>query len=1165
MKFRRELAQVPITAVAFYRDAATGALYVLAGEDTDLVVYQVSNKETSETRDLQVPVARVRVLSAQPIHGIHVHQPQGSESSAGRLLLWGGSSVAVLRIADLNLQIQGGEMPSKRVARLRAPDWIYDGAISAADDNLAVLVTAHNEVITVRFDERAATAALSSPLVSPSRPMLYAANVCWTSPTDVLVAAGTVFGDILVWKHTFDATSSSPHAQQQGNKPRMLYSLSGHEGSIFGVHMSPLMALPDGGAPVRLLASCSDDRTIRLWNITESAAGEDEPESAGEARVEASDTGFRCAPAVYGEEGTGAKGRADVAPVATAMGHASRIWGVKFGFPSTATLTNAQRLAWGGAEGKGLLSVYSFGEDATAQKWTVDIAAALQKPHSAGLVHNKTYTLHDGKHLWSRDVLCSVADGVATTHVLAGGADSKITLVKDTADVAGPCDVYSSAETWEIDDIVSSLAATDQPAATAAGKQRKEVIGRYDFVTPDALLAVSNMGKVLLATFCGKDATWEEVAVDDAATREDMKNVYALKTVSYGGALLGSITGGVYYLGLHDRRVSKVASLAGSRVVDINALSNTSDGATGDAEAIIHLHRDAASVHLTLDRATGAVKSRAVVAGLDDRFVAVSAARIGDDVLALGSRHGWIALLRRDATAAAGGAFRPILDLPPATGDAVTAIVPLPPSPTAPAHSRAQYVLTTGRDGKYRIFQLEGVDAGTPRMTLLHETAPPFGPWIEGAWFTAGAVPELILYGFRSKDFVVWNETRRAELATMDCGGAHRTFRLAHAAHDDAGRVRFAFTRTSRLAVHSQRGVPYALVRLGQHGREVRSLAAGGRHVATGAEDTSIRLWAYDGGSRTRMRCVAYMKRHVVGLQKVQWAGDEHLFSSGGNEELFAWRVRTLDSAYAGRVAVVCEGAFADKSPRGDLRIMDFDVTPDEEGGTLVTMAFSNSALKTYRYTTTAEAGGCFALVCAGMYTGACLTQARHLEMQEGGDLHVVTASTDGHVALWRGSRGGGKYELMQTLRVHQSSVKSLAMTLAGGRGFGVLTGGDDNALAWTILKRREEGHPNATATTGRYQAELGTVVRRAHAAAITGIALLEEAEEEQVRCVTVSNDQWVKTWRIRKGDAEGLQLLGEAYSGVADGGDVAVLEGGGGGPRRVMVAGVGLEVWRLE
>ncbi|KAJ2974107.1 hypothetical protein NQ176_g6233 [Zarea fungicola] len=360
---------------------------------------------------------------------------------------------------------------------------------------------------------------------------------------------------------------------------------------------------------------------------------------------------------------------------------------------------------------------------------------------------------------------------------------------------------------------------------------------------------------------------------------------------------------------------------------------------------------------------------------------------------------------------------------------------------------------------------------------------------------------------------------------------------------------------------------------------------------------------------------MAYLKRHVAGLQKVQWLGQEYLFSSGGNEELFAWRVRQLDSAYAGRIAVMCEGVFMDKSPVEDLRILDFDVSALSIDGEvtvamLVTLAFSNSELKTYSYS--AERG--FELVCKGMYTGVCLTQVRHLAIEDG-DLQVVTASTDGHIALWRGSSAAGysnnnnrkidsqkqkqhgTYELTQTLRVHQSSIKSLDMKrLAGGSGrrdYGVVTGGDDNALAITLLKQdaaaatEDSGLADESDTVMRlgFSVELGAVVRRAHAAAITGIAILgaskSAASGSDIICVSVSNDQWVKTWRIREEDGAGsgydkkIELLGEGYSGVADPGDVVVLDEAEQesdlerrrrvGDSRFMIAGVGIEVWRMK
>lgn len=143
------------------------------------------------------------------------------------------------------------------------------------------------------------------------------------------------------------------------------------------------------------------------------------------------------------------------------------------------------------------------------------------------------------------------------------------------------------------------------------------------------------------------------------------------------------------------------------------------------------------------------------------------------------------------------------------------------------------------------------------------------------------------------------------------------------------------------------------------------------------------------------MRHVASIKAHAIGIQWLRWFDDELLLSSGGNE-LFVWRVRTMDSAYPG-LAVVCEAVLGDKSWTGDARFMDFDVgrcSPVK--GMLVTLAFSNSTVKTYRY----SPDGGFERFAEASYTGACLTQARHVGMCRGKPW-LLTASTDGHVAMW--------------------------------------------------------------------------------------------------------------------------------------------------------------------
>jgi WD40 repeat protein len=67
---------------------------------------------------------------------------------------------------------------------------------------------------------------------------------------DLMFASGTVFCQILIWKvdHTI-----------QGDIP-VLHNLSGHEGILFGVRWAR-----NG----RAICSVSDDRTIRIWDISD--------------------------------------------------------------------------------------------------------------------------------------------------------------------------------------------------------------------------------------------------------------------------------------------------------------------------------------------------------------------------------------------------------------------------------------------------------------------------------------------------------------------------------------------------------------------------------------------------------------------------------------------------------------------------------------------------------------------------------------------------------------------------------------------------------------------------------------------------------------------------------------------------------------------------------
>ncbi|PHH59491.1 hypothetical protein CDD81_3158 [Ophiocordyceps australis] len=1085
---RRELSHVPVTAAALYTSRQTGRSYVLAGEHAQLLVYAASGGGSP---------SRVDVFATQLVHGIRVDDGQHAA------LVWGGSEVALVRMEERG--DDEAEMVQVRLeARAVAGDYIYDAAPCPWDGALAAVVTAHNEVVLLA-QEPGPTLRLGDA-VSPSRPMLYAARLVWTGPRCLLVAAGTVFGDVVVWRCAWDCHG--------GARLGVVGVLSGHEGSVYGVDISPALTHADGSVS-RLVASCSDDRSVRVWHLADASA-------LLSPSACSADTGFKSTPSHA----------ATHEPLAVAMGHASRIWGVRFGLTAPLAL---QRDSLS-------LALYTFGEDATAQRWCLHLSLAL--PSTGRLTHCKTYALHDGKHLWAGTTLSSQA----LTLIATGGADGKVCIITDAAST------QHADDQTDMDDgpRASSLVVidVDDLAAPSSAPRDGEIISRYDFVTDEQILLITSLGRLFLGSLASKPC-WQPLAVD-ASLKAHLELVHVLRSVGNGAAILGATDGNVMFF-QPSGHIVRIASVPG-RISEITYLSASYCGnseAKSPVHVLLHLHGTPASHYLTLDPSTGHVQRHEHLCGLDARFVIVCSALIGS-LLVLGSRRGWLSFLTRQH-----GVWRPVLQMATRSRDAITAIVALPDkaNPRLPS----PYILTTSRDGKYRIHDVRRHGESSVSAQLVHETSPPLGPMIEGAWFTE-AQSELVLYGFRGKDFVVWNETRHEEMARVDCGGAHRTFRLSYH-RSDAERCRFAFTRASKLFIFCQLQRCHGTLKSGIHGREIRALSCNGLYVATGAEDTTIRIWEYrrqEQQGQGHLRHLACIKAHVTGMQRLRWLGDEYLFSSAGNEEFFVWRVRALDSACKA-LGVVCEASLTDKSRAGDLRIMDFEASRWNEAGdgALLTLALSNSTLKTYRY----SAGGGFELRAVGSYTGACLTQVRHLGIGRD-EWCVLSASTDGHLALWRGRAaaclgGVGEYSLEGSIKVHQSSIKSLDMAGQGQGSWAIITGGDDNGLGMTTAGSRGQGHDDICFLTSG-------VVRQAHAAAINGVVVLASTSNEVVRAISVSNDQQVKLWETRPSEATRMVLLSSASSGVADAGDAGQLGLGDGKDNSVVVGGVGLEVWRL-
>ncbi|KAL8724014.1 MAG: hypothetical protein Q9181_007027 [Wetmoreana brouardii] len=590
-------------------------------------------------------------------------------------------------------------------------------------------------------------------------------------------------------------------------------------------------------------------------------------------------------------------------------------------------------------------------------------------------------------------------------------------------------------------------------------------------------------------------------------------------------------------------------------------------------------------------------QSRPFVLAVPEPFVVTSACYIeGINVWLLGSRNGALAVY--DASKlSTGTATKASSVLQDVHGqDAVTCIVLLPEQ--MERHVYTRHMLTSGRDGHYAVHILT-TNRDTSRkfkitLRTVHRPMPPFGPNIEGASFDE-QTHDLLLWGFRSKEFVVWNASKDIETMTIKCGGAHRNW-CYYPRNDGSDGGTFVWTKASVCHVRSQRRASHRVFQAGGHGREIKAMdlspvlqgtdGSKTQYIATGAEDTAIRIWSHhpQDSLETGFKCLQSLTKHTTGIQQLRWSTDGGLlFSAAGREEFFVWRIQPVP--YLG-IGVMCEATCPAVTEGGDLRIMDMALKeidaaqgrtqPRTKREYFISIVYSDSSIRIFHYSSSPRRKT-FTLSQSGVYNNIhCLTQIANLHPDI--DTFLCTASSDGHLALWPlNTENNDKLEeRSEQLRwsyrvpVHQSSIKSLsAIKTEIHNQFLIATGGDDGALGITLF---EFGSFSDEPECARL------LIPKAHAAAINSVVYVGKGvprksnNEEWYRHVFVSSgsDQRVKTWVVKVPKPHDRKVKGvypfvmrDRYTSVADVAAMATATTEDG--TEVFVAGVGMEHFKLE
>ncbi|KAH7406012.1 WD40-repeat-containing domain protein [Phaeosphaeria sp. MPI-PUGE-AT-0046c] len=1143
-----ECTRLPVTALT-----SCGVLFV-AAEGPFLHFYHAKNSRK---------VASKRVFKAQAVHGLSVYSE--TYDDVIKLVIWGGCLIRALEVSFAPEDAHKTNPIFCLSEIARASDWILDLAprfssledAAEGHDGICVAATAHNALVHITIHREDMDGGANSifgisvrELTSGSRSILYSAHVFWESEDCVLVAAGTAFGEIMYWSWNNDAT--------MGAISQVHRVFLGHEGSVFGVRISKELPSDCCQSLKRVIASCSDDRTIRIWDVSDVTIRAPRTGSSNQSRdaERTHHTGFSNAafdPDLLSSSQC----------LAIGWGHASRVWKVQF-------LESRPC--------EGALFLVSAGEDASARTWKLSPNPVGGDTLPYQLIEQNFAAHHSGKNIWS----CSVYDkGAGQQYVACGAADAKITTSPLVRTSAGSKEIRFQENTildiLSLAQVYDQSTSSDTPAQTHKPSKKADFFRRYCFLDRESFLLTTNSGSILVGSLQTSTAVEGANTLTKASFVDQIQDLagYSIcaSDVTSGVAFVAGSTGIIYIYASVTNTLSKLCSLDGKigemfakRVPQSDGRHSIALLATlvGKKEALL-LYVNTANKSAPCIDQTVVVPLSEVLSSSMITAMSLNTTQ-GSSFLHLGFRRGSIATYTITHVESESTIQANLLRLiEKVHGDEAVTALEWQPSSTDTAIG---CLASVGRDG---CLAIQHMDSNTNDVELVHSLTLPIGPNVEGLYLQNN---HLMVHGFSSKKWVLYDVTAEEEIMGVETGGAHRSWAFQPERNTGRGGT-LVWTRASTLQICNQRDANHDVIRRGGHGREIKAVAVSngryGQLIATGAEDTDVKIFKYVDGE---LLCERTLRQHTTGIQHLQWSPDgEYLFSSGGCEEFYIWRIRQIPSAMG--IGIVCEFIYAPESEHADLRIMSFDVSQHDTGYDIA-LVFSDSSIKVYKYTPTASVK--WQPLAKGLYFTSCLTECLFLSPDS-----ILTAGTDGHTVTWPlsaeprrptgSSREALSMEWQEPVRIHQSSSKSMASCRLDDTTRLVVSGGDDGSLA--ILSTW------SASSTNSVHAAAPLLLNRTHASAVTTCAI--STHKDRILILTSGNDQWVRLWEVHvrlglgntaastvasrygEGFIE-VERLGKIKTNVADVSSMAVLESEKtDGHARVLICGVGMEVVRLE
>ncbi|KAM8930805.1 tRNA (34-2'-O)-methyltransferase regulator WDR6 [Pelodytes ibericus] len=237
------LLVTPITALEFVGD------HLVSGEGPYVTVYSPRAKCISSQK------TRQEVLQGYTVHGIKLRDLVSPGATDVLLCVFGSKGLIVLQLIINDQEVS----LSKTCDLCKLHDWIWDVQwlrYGLQTTSYLGLALGHNSVVLYDY----VYGRVLKEVHCSEKCILYSAHFWGTSWEELVLVSGTVFNQLVVW-------CPSDQANKDGRiEPRR--RISGHDGVIFSIFYEERRGV---------LASASDDRSLRLWDVGELAAPGDAP------------------------------------------------------------------------------------------------------------------------------------------------------------------------------------------------------------------------------------------------------------------------------------------------------------------------------------------------------------------------------------------------------------------------------------------------------------------------------------------------------------------------------------------------------------------------------------------------------------------------------------------------------------------------------------------------------------------------------------------------------------------------------------------------------------------------------------------------------------------------------------------------------------------------